>query len=348
MLSLKSRKIYPSPRHYSDTPKIVQKFNFGANLAKPISRKSFSSNFFDGVIKMKKQLWIIVALFSLVFTSQAFGQSSIGDAAEDVSTQALMFDDVSSLLGTAPSLSAVVVQGGSSSSGSYRHTRQSVRRTTYRTNYRPRYYAPAPVVVVPSAHVAESTTVAVDGSASAQSSSFVKMSFGLRVLGLSERKTNVDGICFEDPMFGGVGLYFRVRPLRYIGVEIASDILFTSEQDVSTFKVPLTVGLMGHIFDYSFYDVYAIAAGGVIFNTINYNTYGSRDEKYIQFTGQFGAGVGLTFSGIELFLDARYTVTQARPGLDFNNSYYEHSANSASDDKVTHGILFMLGMGFSN
>ncbi|MFA5624082.1 MAG: hypothetical protein WC966_03355 [Bradymonadales bacterium] len=303
---------------------------------------------------MKKQILVVAALFALVFSTQAFAQSSLSDSVDEISTQALIFEDVSTLLGSDSVLGTVVIQGGGSVHvGHGSQTR--VRRTTYRRNYRPRHYGygygygvVAAPVVVSAAPVVESTTVASSTSQSGYGAAG-RISVGVRILGLSERKTNVDKICFDDPVYGGVGLYLRIRPLRYIGVELASDILISEENSISTFKVPLTVGVMGHLFDYGIFDLYAIGAGGIIFNTVNYGSYSQFNEKFIQFTGQLGAGLGLNFGGFELFLDARYTLTQARPKLkDGNNFFYENSATNKPDDKVSHGILFHLGIGLSN
>ena len=166
------------------------------------------------------------------------------------------------------------------------------------------------------------------------------LGFGIRGVGLYQGPTELDyGDCVRHEINGGAGYYVKFRPVRYISLEFINDIIFGSNEsdDGSYIKVPVSLGLRGHVFDYGSFDLYAVAAASVTFVSLS-DGYDSRywdpnydDTHFACFGGQLGAGVSFITSGCEIGLDARYTIDQA----------VENNA------EVNHGILFSLNLGFA-
>ncbi len=217
------------------------------------------------------------------------------------------------------------------------------RRTVvrhYRTNVRP-------VVVVEQ----PATVVVSDTSSSSSSSSSERVGsrfgMGIRGVGLVPSATILDnGTELKSKIAGGLGFYLKVRPIRWISIELINDYLFGHYDSVSSdcdnyFRVPLVVGLRGHVFDYGNLDVYGVAAFAATFVTLDDgNDRLDQEERFVQFGGQFGAGISLVAGGFEIGLDARYTIDTAPEKAPIGYG-------SVDQDELIHGFLFSLNVGFA-
>lgn len=166
------------------------------------------------------------------------------------------------------------------------------------------------------------------------------LGFGIRGVGLYQGPSETEyGDCVEHQINGGAGYYIKFRPSRFISIEFINDILFGKNkgEDGSYIKVPVSLGLRGHVFDYGSFDLYGVAAASVSFVSLSdgynamYSDYNYDDTHFALFGGQFGVGASFIAGGFEIGLDARYIL--------------EQSAENKSD--LDHGILFSLNLGFA-
>ena len=211
------------------------------------------------------------------------------------------------------------------------NTRREVRHYRTTTVVRSR-----PVVVVEQ----PSTVVVQESSDVSSSRAGSILGFGIRGVGFYQGPTETEyGDCVEHLVNGGAGYYIKFRPVRFISIEFINDILFgkNKDEDGSYIKVPVSLGLRGHVFDYGSFDLYGVAAASVSFVSLSdgydslYSDNNYDDTHFALFGGQFGVGASFIAGGFEIGLDARYTI--------------EQSADDKSE--LAHGILFSLNLGFA-
>ena len=227
-------------------------------------------------------------------------------------------------------------------------------------------YGPRPVVVVeqPATVVVEAQPAQTQVVTQVESQPVAervgsRLGFGLRGVGMLQgpvtlSNAGVDQV--ESQMGGGIGLYIKYRPIRWVSVEFMSDLLFAKyrdedgsvknliQGDLNYIRVPVSAGLQIHVFDYGSLDVYGVVAASVAFTTINDgNDDVDQDGRLLQFGGQFGAGVSVLAGALEIGIDVRYTIDQAPDefGTRHSNVGVDHS-------KPVHGMIFALnfGLGF--
>lgn len=174
----------------------------------------------------------------------------------------------------------------------------------YRTNVRPRYVS-RPVVVV------DSSPVVVKSSSTPKIGS--TFGFGVRGLGFLSSES------YDSEVAWGGGYYIKYRPTRWVSLEFVNDFVATGE----TIRIPASLGLRAHIFDYGSLDVYGVAAAAV-------TSIDDSGEFYYQIGGQFGAGVSILLGVFELGVEARYTI----------DAYMDNVS------EIEHGLNFSLNLGF--
>lgn len=207
-----------------------------------------------------------------------------------------------------------------------------------------------PVVVVD-----QPSTVVVDNSSNETTTEkFVgsRFGFGLRGVGLLQSAEKFSaGSELKNNIAGGIGYYFKLRPIRWVSVEFINDIQFGCFEDLPAdspyknyIRVPVSLGLRAHVFDYGSLDVYGVAAASVSFTTVDDgNDFIDQELRYYQFGGQFGAGVSLVAGIFEIGIDLRYTIEEAPDKYRFADP----SIDSNLKDDPIHGFLFSLNVGFA-
>lgn len=199
-----------------------------------------------------------------------------------------------------------------------RHTR--VVRHQH-VNVRPRYvHRPAVIVEQPATVVVDSTPVTV-----APKKIGSTFGFGVRGLGIVPSEFLGD----SDKINGGFGYYLKYRPSRWVSLEFINDFIFgrSDDWDESYYRIPVSLGLRFHIFDYGSLDVYGVAAAAVTAVEKNY-------DRYYLFGGQFGAGISLLAGIFEIGVDVRYTI----------DDIYDYDLDHKGC--VQHGFMFSLNLGF--
>lgn len=241
--------------------------------------------------------------------------------------------------------------------------RPVVRQTVVRTAPAPRvvYHRPVrtvrPVVVVeqPSTVVVAANTQATTTveSAPAETRKGSKFGFGIRGAGFQQSAIQMKGAVgdIESELAGGIGYYIKLRPIRWVSVEFINDIIFGRYKEYPSefsgydryIRVPVSLGLRVHVFDYGMLDVYGVAAASASFITVDDgNDSIDQENRFPQFGGQFGGGVSLVAGAFEIGFDLRYTVDQA-PG-DFGPKGFRLQSDP---DKVVHGVIFSLNVGLA-
>ena len=239
-----------------------------------------------------------------------------------------------------------------------------------RPGYRPPPPRPAPRYVPRRVHahrteivvVEQPTTTVVEtrSADTSESSASVervgsRLGFGLRIIGNKQSDykwyTDNDGYTAydENRLAPGFGWYFKVRPNRWFSVEFQNDYQFGKLADAENiYRVPLTLGLRFHVFDYGDFDLYGVAAGALtIVSFDDCDGYGYDRDHYVQWGGQFGAGVSFIMGGFELGLDVRYTIDQAPDDhlVSYSDGVYDYTRYD--QDQVVHGVTFALNIGFA-
>lgn len=150
---------------------------------------------------------------------------------------------------------------------------------------------------------------------------------------------------------GGVGFYFKFRPIRYFSIEFINDYLFGSLDysyySQSFVKIPFVIGGRFHFLDYGHTDIYAaVAFSASAWSYISdseywhHNYYTYTYNVGIQYGGQIGLGVNYIANVLEVGIDLRYTLESVP---DFIPRYYEYSGKS---DNIVHGALLSFNIGF--
>ncbi len=221
------------------------------------------------------------------------------------------------------------------------------------------HYAPVrrtEVVVVTDSTPKVTETAVAAAAVSAPERVGSKLGFGLRILGNKQAGYKwYEGnpyTCDENNVAGGIGWYFKYRPVRWISLEFVNDYQFGKIADSEEiYRMPFHVGLQGHIFDYGDFDLYVAAAGGLTYVTFDRDDRPS-SEHYYQWGGQFGVGASVLLGGIfELGVDVRYTIDEAPD----NHSYWTSDADGYNSgwavtdydqSQIVHGVTFALTLGF--
>ncbi len=227
----------------------------------------------------------------------------------------------------------------------HRRTTTTYRRptTTYHRTYYPRRVSHSHVVVV-----REHERRPVSRPAVVEHTPRAPLfSAGLRFAALTLGNTDLRYETFDGDSLVGVGVYLRAKVDKHFGVEVSSDVLGTDNADFEQFTVPVMVGLTAHLFPENVLDIYGIAGAGLHFTTINYATGVCNRclERYMQLAGQLGGGIELNLGALELLLDLRYVMTQARPEREENIRTALGLADQNDPDALTHGLQFTLGLG---
>ena len=175
-----------------------------------------------------------------------------------------------------------------------------------------------------------------------------RLGFGLRLLGNKQSDyITVDGQADSNRIAPGFGWYIKVRPSRWVSIEFQNDYQFGKIADAENiYRVPLTLGLQFHVFDYGDLDLYGVAAGGVTIVSFDDCDSYNRDH-YIQWGGQFGAGISFILGTFELGFDLRYTIDQAP---EDHKIYYDDGDvgyTNYDQNQIVHGVTFALNLGFA-
>ena len=221
---------------------------------------------------------------------------------------------------------------------------------------RPHHYAPRPVYhhYTPVVVYSNPTTVVEEDPAPVIVSEDVLngvSKFGFGVRGMVAANSGFGNV--EVGASGGVGFYFKFRPVRYFSIELINDYLFGTLEynheygSQSYVKVPFVLGGRFHFLDYGHTDVYAALAGSVsVWSYVDgydywYDEYTYMYDVGIQFGGQLGVGVSYVANAFEIGMDARYTIESVPDFVPGYLNYYKEK------DGVVHGFLLTLNLGFA-
>lgn len=326
----------------------------------------------------KKLYTFWIALTCLLVPSVAFAQASILDDIDNSILELSVLDDSlldNHFLGRSigPSSSSgpyttggnVVYTAGTSyntggtnynSSGSYNSgtsyssgrtyqgrttTRIQSRRVYHHNNYN--YYPPQPRLLYQAAPVTVYRQPAVIQSTetySLQAGYDTTVSMGLRAVGFYPGKlTSLNGESLRFKTSGGIGFYSRFRPVRWISLEFITDITYGKDEDcTSYFRMPLSLGLQLHFFDYGMLNVYAVAAASL---TVTYTNSENLKDQFYQYGGQLGAGASVVLGLLELGIDIRYTLDT--PPEAYNTVFGTFYAK----DELQHGVVFAANIGLA-
>ena len=318
---------------------------------------------------MKRFQVLLLSLFLCVLPSVCFAEISLSDLVDvDTSLSVELMPDMQTDIayGYGPGPGPAPGPGYGPSYGPrpvVRHynTAPTVvhHRTVVRRQVRPVVVVEHPATVVVAAQPAQTQAVTQVESQPVAERVGSRLGFGLRGVGMQQgpvtlSNAGVDQV--ESQMGGGIGLYIKYRPIRWVSVEFMSDLLFAKyrdedglvkpliQGDLNYIRVPVSAGLQIHVFDYGSLDVYGVVAASVAFTTINDGDDNvDQDGRLLQFGGQFGAGVSVLAGALEIGIDVRYTIDQAPDefGTRHVNVGVDHS-------KPVHGMILALnfGLGF--
>jgi hypothetical protein len=295
----------------------------------------------------KLNAFLLASALTLVPAS-AFAEISLSDMVEEEASDSVFSLDVSSDLdldiaqpGPRPRHGVVV---------HHRHYAPAPRPVVvhhYRTNVRPVH----PVVVVEQ----PATVVVNESSESAPAKKSKRGVFGMGLRGVGLTGSSMvlsDGAEISSKIAGGIGFYFKLRPIRWISIELINDYMFGTFDNIQLhdfFKVPLVIGLRGHVFDYGGFDLYGAAAASVTFVSYESNRRRCDSDVFAQFGAQFGGGVSFIASGLEIGLDMRYTIEEApdQSPLTIDSNGYYKEMGEVDQNKPIHGFLFSVNLGFA-
>lgn len=316
---------------------------------------------------MKRFQVLLLSLFLCVLPSVCFAEISLSDLVDvDTSLLVELMPDMQTDIaygygpgpgpapGYGPSYSPRPVVRHYNTAPTVVHHRTVVRRQV-----RPVVVVEQPATVVVEAQPAQTQAVTQVESQPVAERVGSRLGFGLRGVGMLQGPVTLSNAWVdqvESQMGGGIGLYIKYRPIRWVSVEFMSDLLFAKyrdedgsvknliQGDLNYIRVPVSAGLQIHVFDYGSLDVYGVVAASVAFTTINDgNDDVDQDGRLLQFGGQFGAGVSVLAGALEIGIDVRYTIDQAPDefGTRHSNVGVDHS-------KPVHGMIFALnfGLGF--
>ena len=288
----------------------------------------------------KLNAFLLASALTLVPAS-AFAEISLSDMVEEEASDSVFSLDVSSDLDLDIAQPRPRHHHGVVVHRHYAPAPRPVVVHHYRTNVRPVH----PVVVVEQ----PATVVVNESSEPAPAKKSKRGVFGMGLRGVGLTGSNMvlsDGAEISSKIAGGIGFYFKLRPIRWISIELINDYMFGRFDNLDSgcdgyFRVPLVLGVRAHVFDYGNLDVYGVAAGSVNFITYDDgNDHLNQEKRFPQFGAQFGGGISLIAGAFEIGLDLRYTIDEAPDEAPFG--YGE-----VNQDKPVHGFLFSLNMGFA-
>ena len=298
---------------------------------------------------MTKLIKLLSLAFALVLIpSYAFAEISLADGLSDVTAleSSITFDMDMMIAG--PGHPGPRGPHGPHGGPGPRHTGHVVHHYYY--GPRPRIVHPVvPVVIVEQA----ATSVVVENNEDeevpeSRHREGSKFGFGIRGVGLTQSSIHLEnGECIETKINGGAGWYLKFRPIRFVSVEFINDYIFGGYKNGlsgSYVRVPLSLGVRGHVFNYGMLDLYGVAAASVTFISLSdgyrdeYNRSGYDDTHFASWGGQFGAGISFVTGVFEFGFDFRYTVEQA-PHMSIGGF--------VDSSKRIHGFLFAANLGFA-
>lgn len=195
------------------------------------------------------------------------------------------------------------------------------------------------------------TTVVETNSSSSESSverSGSRFGIGIRLIGNKQSDYAWTNGNYDSNRFApGFGWYLKYRPIRWVSLEFQNDFNFGKLADAENiYRVPMTLGLQFHVFDYGDFDLYGVAAVG--FTIVSFDDcYGYDKQHYVQWGGQFGGGISFILGTLELGFDVRYTVDEAPAD---HVVYYDDGVSDYTQydkDQVIHGVTFAINVGFA-
>lgn len=219
-------------------------------------------------------------------------------------------------------------------------TRVRSRRVYHHNNYN---YRPQPrmqVQVAPTVVHHQSSVIEPTNTYAVPLNVASTFAMGIRAVGFYPGKmTSMDGGTLRYKTSGGVGFYTRYRPVRWVGLEFLVDFTYGKDEDCTNYlRLPSSIGIQFHVFDYGMLNVYAIAAASI---TAVYTSSENIKDRYYQYGGQFGAGTSVILGGLELGLDVRYTLDT--PPSAFNTTY----GTFYPKDELRHGVVFAANIGLA-
>lgn len=220
------------------------------------------------------------------------------------------------------------------------------KRHYVRRYYTTPYYAPVVVYSGNQSYVAEhddSTVVAKDEINDKEK----KFGFGINAL-LSANSSIGD---IKNKVSGGLGLYAKLRPVKFFSFELQNGYTFGSLQydtwdSQSYVKASFILGARLHFLNYSNTDVYAAFAwSGSVWSYLSRYDYRYDSSTYMykrggQYGGQLGAGVSYITGALEVGMDIRYTIETVPNSIPDYIDYKRYT-------NVVHGMLLKLNFGFA-
>lgn len=308
---------------------------------------------------MKRFSALVFCLFLSVLPSVCFAELSLAELADvDTSLSVDLLPDMQS--DVAYNYVPTPVPGYVTTSPTvvhqYSQPRVVKRTTVVRPKVRPVVVVDQPPTVVVATPPASTVVQAAPQVSVPQIGA--RLGVGVRGVGLAmgELKTEWNAP-IKSGISGGIGLYLKYRPIRWLSVEFATDAVFGKylsnmdghfdssalQEDLEFIRVPVSFGFRVHIFDYGSLDVYGAAAAGISFTTLNDgNDRIDREGRFYQYGGQFGGGVSVLLGMLEFGADVRYTI-ESSP----NEFGLRDQAIELENDFVVHGVIFSLSLGFA-
>lgn len=301
---------------------------------------------------MKRFSALVFCLFLSVLPSVCFAELSLAELADvDTSLSVDLLPDVQSDIAynyvPAPAPGYVT---GPTVVQQYSQPRVVKRKTVVRRKARPVVVVDQPPTVVVATPPASTVVQAAPQVSVPQIGA--RLGVGVRGVGLAMGELETHwGDPIQSGISGGLGLYLKYRPIRWLSVEFVTDVVFGKylnndyalQEDLEFIRVPVSFGFRVHIFDYGSLDVYGAAAAGISFTTLNDGDDRiDREGRFYQYGGQFGGGVSVLLGMLEFGADIRYTI-ESSP----NEFGLRDQAIELGDDFVVHGVIFSLNLGFA-
>lgn len=284
--------------------------------------------------------WMTILI--LLPTSYAFGQASVLD---DIDTGILELSTLDTALFGRPGLSRSLDPGvhheGMASDG---NTRPRLRaRRVYYGNYHNNeniylhgdaQYQTLQGQSQDTLNVIEASDIAYNDVEIGNVGSVI--GFGISIGGLYPGKLiSSSGQELDFNVGGGGGFYLKLRFVRWVSVEsMINFMLGTSKSNNSYFRIPLSLGLRIHVFNYGMVDVYGVAAAALGFSK-------SDGDSSLDMGGQFGGGVSIILSVFEIGLDVRYTINGPLENVSGISGAY------LSNHGTQHGVIFSTQIGLA-
>lgn len=213
--------------------------------------------------------------------------------------------------------------------------------------------APAPVYVHPIRRVPVRERVVVERAYNRRSEDSM-LGIGVRLSGTAVDGQKLNLASVEDPTMWGLGLQFRGKVSKHLGLELAADWLSGDAGEMFQTTVPIMLSLMYYFTPDSPLKLYAMGGAGVHLTALEYDN-GFRHD-FVEVGGQVGGGLELRLSpDFALNADLRFlglyrdvgttTVIHDRCLEEVNsgNSFCSGINYLDTDDKFNVGAQFLIG-----